>query len=146
MNLLFMSDIYENANFTKYLIIAIIILALIFAIVFLLGLRDLRKSNEPEKVSDEDMKDFSFDIPENVEQIKEDVTFEMPSLTKNLQDFKKSIEEEMQKENKEVAIKTEIKDKSLEENSKPYKILDIDEIEDTSIIPKISNNDKNPRK
>lgn len=137
MNLLFMSEIYENANFTKFLIIAIIVLASIFAIVFLLGLRDLRKSKEPNEVLDEDMKDFSFDIPENAEQIKEDVTFEMPSLTKNLQDFKKSIEEEMQKENNEVAIKTEIKDKSEEEKIKPYKILDIDEIEDTSILPKL---------
>lgn len=137
MNLLFMSEIYENANFTKFLIIAIIVLASIFAIVFLLGLRDLRKSKESNEVLDEDMKDFSFDIPDNAEQIKEDVTFEMPSLTKNLQDFKKSIEEEMQKENNEVAIKTEIKDKSEEEKIKPYKILDIDEIEDTSILPKL---------
>ena len=139
------SQLYDSEHFTRFLIIAIIVLAAIFAIIFLLGLRDLRKSNEPEKNSDDDLKDFSFDIPEDAEQIKEDVTFEMPSLTKNLEDFKKSIEEEIQKENNQVAIKTEIKEKVKEENNKAVRILDIDEIEDTSILPKL-NNDKKANK
>lgn len=136
MILNFISSLYDNANFTKFLIIAIIVLAFVFAIIFLLGLRDLRKSKEPPKVADEDLKDFSFDIPSDAEAIKEDVTFEMPSLTKNLEDFKKSIEEEIQKERIDKAIKTEIKEKVIEE-PKATKILDIDEIEDTSIIPKL---------
>ena len=132
------SQLYDSENFVKFLIIAIIVLATIFAIIFLFGLRDLRKSNEPENNNDDDLKDFSFDIPADAEQIKEDVTFEMPSLTKNLEDFKKSIEEEIQKENNQVAIK----EKNKEEKNKAVRILDIDEIEDTSILPKIKEEKK----
>ena len=135
------SQLYDSENFVKFLIIAIIVLATIFAIIFLFGLRDLRKSNEPDNNND-DLKDFSFDIPADAEQIKEDVTFEMPSLTKNLEDFKKSIEEEIQKEKNQVAIKTEIKEKNKEEKNKAVRILDIDEIEDTSILPKIKEEKK----
>ena len=136
------SQLYDSENFVKFLIIAIIVLAAIFAIIFLFGFRDLRKSNEPDNNNDDDLKDFSFDIPADAEQIKEDVTFEMPSLTKNLEDFKKSIEEEIQKENNQVAIRTEIKEKNKEEKNKAVRILDIDEIEDTSILPKIKEEKK----
>ena len=35
-------------------------------------------------------------------EIKEDVTFEMTSLTENLENFKKSLEEEIEKEDEEI--------------------------------------------
>ena len=87
----------------------------------------------------EDLKDVSFDeTQEEVEKINEDVTFEMPALTKNLEDFKKNIEEEMKEENIVLPETNNTNVKKLDESTRPFKILDIDEIEDTVVVPKIN--------
>ena len=123
MNYLSIIDkIYENKNFTTIFLVAIFALALIFIIVLILGLKDAKKAKNPKKeVKEEDVKDVSFELPTKKEQedIKEDVTFELPVLTDDLENFKKNLEEEIKKD--EVA-------------TRPIKILDIDEIEDTKII------------
>lgn len=114
-------DIYSNKYFTTILIISIIVLIILFVIVLILGIRDskkLEKQQEPKK--EEEVKDITFEpIPEH-EKIKEDVTFEMPSLSKNLEDFKKNLEEEL-----------------LQESKRPFKVVDVNELEDTIVQPVI---------
>ena len=135
MNLLSVIDkIYENKSFTTIFIIAIILLALLFLVVLLLGLKDAKKAKEPKKKDkEEDVKDVTFKKEIEADPISEDVTFELPVLTKNLESFKKNLEEEIKKEN-EVDIKPTV-DAKLNKSNKPIKILDINEIEDTAIVP-----------
>jgi len=125
---------YESAYFRRGLIATAIILVTLFIIVLIIGLHDAKKSKEPKKNIEDELKDISFeDIPQ-MDNIKEDVTFEIPSLTKNLEDFKKSLEEEIEKEemSSHADMVTEINTK--EHESKKNKILDKEQIEDTNII------------
>ncbi len=124
--------IYENSYFQTFLIGAIVLLIFLFIIVLIIGIKDARKAREPKVIIEEDIKDVTFDMPPEMENIKEDVTFEMPVLTKNLEDFKKNLEEEIQKEDEVEIRKTSGLRKNKE--SKPIKILDAHEIEDTAIV------------
>jgi len=127
--------IYENKNFTTIFLVAIFALALIFIIVLILGLKDAKKAKNPKKeIKEEDVKDVSFELPTKKEQedIKEDVTFELPVLTDDLENFKKNLEEEIKKD-EEIKV-TKNNSKELEVATRPIKILDIKEIEDTKII------------
>lgn len=136
MNLLIIlniiNDIYEHELFPKFLTGAIIVLIILFALILIIGLRDAKKAKEPQKVEEEDIKDITFDVINEKDPVKEDVTFEIPVLTKNLEDFKKNLEEEIQKESEIAVIKTTNAEKKEE---KATKILDIKEIEDTAILP-----------
>ena len=136
MNLLtvlnIINDIYEHELFPKFLTGAIIVLIVLFALILIIGLRDAKKAKEPPKVEEEDIKDITFDVINEKDPVKEDVTFEIPVLTKNLEDFKKNLEEEIQKESEIAVIKTTNAEKKEE---KATKILDIKEIEDTAILP-----------
>ncbi len=125
-------EIYENSYFQTCLIGATIILILLFVVVLILGIKDSRKSKEPQNIVEEDVKDVTFEMPADSDNIKEDVTFEMPVLTKNLEDFKKNLEEEIQKEDEAVIRKTS--GTTENKDSKPIKILDAHEIEDTAIV------------
>lgn len=128
--------IYESKYFTISLTIAFICLIVLFIIVLILGKKDEKRRNMPFEETEEDVKDITFTMPENQENIKEDVTFEMPNLTKNLENFKKNLEEEIQNEDIAEVRKTSglVKPKV----QKATKILDIDAIEDTAIVPNIS--------
>ncbi len=128
--------IFENDYFTKILVIAIIILVILFIIVLLLGMKDAKKAKEPKKVKEEDIKDITFEPKTETPPVKEDVTFEMPVLTKNLEEFKKNFEEEIQKE-QEVEVRTTAQS-SLSESTKPVKILDINIIEDTAVLSPVA--------
>ncbi len=141
MNLLsFMDKLYENDHFATILIIAIVVLVILFVIVLILGLKDAAASKKPKKPKEEEVKDITFAKEEESKQIKEDVTFETPVLTKNLEDFKKSFEEEIKKEN-DVEVRTTTHN-SLSEATKPVKILDINVIEDTAVLTPISDEDE----
>lgn len=133
----FIEKLYENSYFTTSLLAATVVLIVLFFIVLILGIRDAKKSKIEPEIENDDIKDVTFDIPSELNNIKEDVTFEMPSLTKNLEDFKKSLEEEMQIENNDIELKPTNDDKALIDSTRPVKILDINEIEDTVIIPKL---------
>lgn len=134
MNLLNIIDnIYENSHFTTALIASVVILVLLFIIVLIIGMRDARKDKSPKRLLEEDIKDVSFDIPPEAEKVKEDVTFEMPVLTKNLENFKKSLEEEIQSEEVKADVRKTNKDEEVEEK-KVVKVLDMDEIKDTRIL------------
>lgn len=134
MNILSIIDkIYENSHFGTLLTISIISLIALFIIVYILGLRDKKKQNQVKKEVEEEVKDITFDIPSELDNIKEDVTFEMPSLTQNLENFKKTLEEEIQKEDMAEVRKTS--GLILPKEKKATKILDLEEIEDTSILP-----------
>lgn len=144
MNLLNIIDnIYENSHFTTALIASVVILVLLFIIVLIIGMRDARKDKSPKRLLEEDIKDVSFDIPPEAEKVKEDVTFEMPVLTKNLENFKKSLEEEIQNEEVKADVRKTNKDEEVEEK-KVVKVLDMDEIKDTSILDLPSKMEKKP--
>lgn len=128
----FISDIYEHELFPKVLTISIVVLMVLFVFVLFLGIIDSKRIKRKNKIKEEDVKDITFEDVKELENIKEDVTFEMPILTKNLEDFKNNLEEEIRKEN-ETAI--ELPATAKKEEQKAVKILDIEEISNTSIIP-----------
>ncbi len=132
--------IYESKYFTTCLTFAFVGLIVLFIIVLIIGRRDTKKRNMSYEEQEEDIKDITFNIPEKQENIKEDVTFEMPVLTKNLENFKKNLEEEIQNEDMAEVRKTSglVKPKV----AKATKILDINAIEDTSILPNVKEDDK----
>lgn len=125
--------LYNHPNFNTILLWLIIISIVIFALILFLGLRDKNKE-ERESLKEEELEDITFSEISEEDKIKEDVTFEMPTLTKNLVDFKKNIEEEIEKyENVDVSLETAEK----EEDSKSIKVLDINDIEDTAILTQL---------
>ena len=96
MMLNIIDQIYSNSHFTTLLIGAICFLVVLFIIVLYMGIRDAKKSKEPVIV-DKEEKDITFDdVPKDNKELEEDVTFEMPTITKNLEDFKKGLEEALQ--------------------------------------------------
>lgn len=134
MNVLSIIDkIYESSRFGTFLTVSIIMLIILFCIVLFLGVKDKKKaSNKKEKI-EEEVNDITFDMPAELENIKEDVTFEMPSLTQNLENFKKNLEEEIQKE--EMAEVRKTSGLILPKEKKTIKVLDLEKIEDTAILP-----------
>lgn len=115
-------DIYSNPYFTTVLVVAIVVLIILFIIVLILGIKDSKKLHEiPEETNEKDIKDITFEPIPDTEKIKEDVTFEMPSLSKNLEDFKKNLEDEL-----------------LKESNRPFKVVGVNELEDTIVQPVIS--------
>jgi len=137
--------IYENSHFSTFLVYAIIGLVVLFILVLILGIRDSKKSKEIKVEKEEDVKDITFSLTEELDNIKEDVTFEMPSLTQNLENFKRSLEAEIQKE--DIAEVRKTSGLILPKVAKQTKILDLEKIEDTSILPLQENtiNQKNTK-
>lgn len=118
--------IYSNSHFTTILVVSIIILIILFGIVLFLGIRDAKGENKKDKNKKEELKDITFGPIDVKEKVNEDVTFEMPSITENLENFKKNLEEELkQDENKDGA----------EPEEGPYKVTEVNEIENTTAIP-----------
>ncbi len=138
MNIMNIIDkIYENKNFTNIFLISIFLLALLFIVILLLGLRDAKKTKNPKKeLKEEEVKDVTFSLPteKEKEEIKEDVTFELPVLTDDLENFKKNLEEEIKKDEEVRVINKVANTKELEVATRPIKILDINEIEDTQAL------------
>ena len=137
--------IYENKYFTNVFLIANFALALLFIVILVIGLKDSKKAKQPKKeLKEEELKDVTFDLPtekEKQEEIKEDVTFELPVLTDDLENFKKDLEEEIEKA-EEIDMIPNKNTKELEVATRPLKILDMKEIEDTtSIDTEIVNNE-----
>ena len=137
------TKLYESSHFTTGLICVISLLVIIFSIILVKGIKDLKKESGESVFTKEPEKDITFEMPEEpivnneFEDIaKEEVTFEAPNLTQNLADFKNVIEEEI-KQDMETPVQPLEKIELVEEDKKPIKILDIDEIEDTSIFPSL---------
>lgn len=125
----FIRRLYTSSNFMKFFIYAFIILVVIFLIILFLGIHDQRKTKR--KLAKEQKKEeITFDnniVLEN--NYLNDVTFEIPSLTQNLKDFKKNIEQ---------AMKEEVQDFEIEkiegkEDKKQTVILDKESIDSTPI-------------
>ena len=138
MNLMdIITTIFEYKYFGTIIISISIFLVLLFIIVLILGLVDAHKKNKkPVEIFKKE--DITFEAPKEELIISEEITLEMPSITKNLEDFKKSIEEEIKQE--EITSNIEVEqsnDKPLLDNSKPIKILNINEIENTQIVETI---------
>ena len=130
--------LYNHPNFNTILLWLIIISIIVFALILFLGLRDKNKE-EREALKEEEPEDITFTEIDEKDKIKEDVTFEMPTLTKNLVDFKKNIEEEIENSDN-VDIAPENNEK-VEEDTKSIKVLDINEIEDTAILNQLFEED-----
>lgn len=144
MNILnIIETIYESKWFPTILLISIIILVVLFIAVILLGMKDAKKDKQPVKEKIQDLKDVTFEKTNEKEIISEDVTFEIPVLTKNLENFKKILEEEIEREEKVNVIK----EMSKEESKKQTKVLDKEEIDNTDVIPLINiDNKEEPKK
>ena len=130
--------LYNHPNFNTILLWLIIISIIVFALILFLGLRDKNKE-EREALKEEEPEDITFTEIDEKDKIKEDVTFEMPTLTKNLVDFKKNIEEEI--ENSDNVDITPENNEKVEEDTKSIKVLDINEIEDTAILNQLFEED-----
>ena len=124
--------IYSNSHFTTILIGAIAFLVVLFIIVLYLGIKDAKKVNNSSKEEKEE-KDITFeDVPQEPKDIAEDVTFEMGTITKNLEDFKKGLEEELQNDTSEIEIvNEEIPKEEQKEEVKEEPEKTEDEIEDS---------------
>ena len=121
-NLLNIIDkIYSSEYFTTALIVAIIILMVLFTLVFVMGMIDNKKEEiKKQKEKEAEQQDITFSEIKEEDKLKEDITFEYPSITKNLE--------------KDSLL-------PLEKSQKPYKVLDVNEIEDTTIIPSLTADD-----
>ena len=127
MNLLNIIDkIYGSSYFTTFLIGAIILLIVLFIIVLIMGIRDSKKINQVVE-EEEEPTDITLKPLDELEkdEIKEDVTFEIPSITANLENFKKNLELELQKNNK---VET------LNNSDKQFKVTQVNELEDTVLL------------
>ena len=132
------TTIFEYKHFDTIIISVSIFLVLLFIIVLILGLLDAHKKKEKPVELFEKEEEITFEAPKEELIINEEITLEMPSITKNLEDFKKSIEEEIKQENITSNIEVEqSNEKPLLDNSKPIKILNINEIENTQIVETI---------
>ncbi len=125
-------DIYGSEYFSTILIAAIVVLVLLFVIVFVIGNIDAKKE-EIKKEKQETEKDITFNEIKEEDKIKEDVTFEFPSISKNLEDFKVSLEAELNDDNEPLL--------PLEKSQKPCKVLSMKDIENTVVIPVITGED-----
>ena len=134
-NLLNIIDkIYSSEYFTTALIVAIIILMVLFTLVFVMGMIDNKKEEiKKQKEKEAEQQDITFSEIKEEDKLKEDITFEYPSITKNLEAFKMSLEQELNQEKDSLL--------PLEKSQKPYKVLDVNEIEDTTIIPSLTADD-----
>lgn len=130
-----MTTIFEYENFATILTATTLGIFLLFIIVLVAGLRDTKKKNEkPVELVKEELEEVTMEELKEDLIIKEEVTLEMPSITKNLEEFKKAIEEEIKHEDEEVKMEIQLsQDKNSLENSKSMKILNINEIENTVI-------------
>lgn len=130
-----MTTIFEYKHFNTIIIAVSLSLIALFIIVLILGIKDSHKKvRKPIQIKKE-FEEITFKEEQEELIINEEITLEMPSITKNLEDFKKSIEEEIKQEQLDSNIQVEqSEDKSLMEDTKPVKILNINEIEDTVII------------
>ena len=132
MNLLTIFDsLYQNHFFTKFLPVAIIFLIVLFSFLFFIGWKDKKKEKKKESLEEENTNKESLYFA-NKKEKKSDVTFEESFLTQNLKNFKKTLEEELQKEDVGgIELNPDGKDlvEILEEKRTP--ILDKEIIEDT---------------
>ena len=88
-------QIYSNSHFTALLIGAIAFLIVLFIVVLYMDVKDAKKAKEPV-VDKKEEKDITFEeLTEEQKEVAEDVTFEMPTISKDLEDFKKGVEEEL---------------------------------------------------
>ena len=105
-----------------------------FALVFIMGMIDNKKEELKKQKELSEEQDITFNEIKEEDKVKqEDITFEYPSITKNLEAFKTSLEKELNKESDNLL--------PLEKSQKPYKVLGVNEIEDTTIIPALSAED-----
>ena len=144
MNLLnIITTMFEYKYFPAIISITIGFLVITFLVVLFTGLKDAKKK-EIKKVEIFEEKDITFEDPKEELIIQEEVTLEMPSLTKNLEDFKKAIEEEIKQENIETNVEIE-EGKQIQENTKPIKTINVNEVEDSIIMETISKKDSNQK-
>ena len=126
--------IYSSEYFTTALVIAIVILMVLFTLVFIMGMIDNKKEELKKlKEIEDEQQDINYSEIKEEDKIKEDITFEYPSITKNLEAFKTSLEQELNQEKDSFL--------PLEKSQKPYRVLNVSELEDTTVIPTMTADD-----
>jgi hypothetical protein len=136
MNILNIIDkVYESKYFTTIIAVATVLLTILFVIVLIMGMVDKRRKLHPRKPKKEEFEKITFEqLQEEDNTIKEDVTFEIPVLTENLENFKKSLEEEMSKD-ETIAFQEQAPDNETPQKiEKSVKIFDINEIEKNELV------------
>lgn len=133
------TTIFEYKYFETIILAVAIFLVVLFLIVLFLGIKDSKKKEKKQKVIKIEPEEITFEESKEELIINEEVTLEMPTITKNLEDFKKTLEEEIKNEYMSSNVEVEkTEDKSLCDSTKPFKILDVNEIEDTVIMETVS--------
>lgn len=136
MNVLNIIDkVYESKYFTTIIAVATILLTILFVIVLIMGMVDKRRKLHPRKPKKEEFEKITFEqLNEEDNTIKEEVTFEIPVLTENLENFKKSLEEEMSKD-ETIDFQEQANDNEAPQKiEKSVKIFDINEIEKNELV------------
>ena len=106
----------------------------LFTLVFVMGMIDNKKEElKKQKELEAEQQDITFSEIKEEDKVKEDITFEYPSITKNLEAFKMSLEQELNQEKDSLLL--------LEKSQKPYKVLNVSEIEDTTVLPSLTAED-----
>ena len=125
------STLFNNDNFIDILTFSIISLTTLFIIILFLAYRDKHKKDKPRTNI---LKELDNKKKVNNNKIKEDITFEMPVVSENLQRYKESIEKSFQNDNDFKEAKPIIQNIKLK-TPKQTKVLDIDKIVETPVEP-----------
>jgi hypothetical protein len=140
MNIMSIIDnIYGSKNFGNIMGISILVLSAVFLLILFLGLHEKNKRLHPKKKKEVLESDITFDenAKVNDDEVKEEITFEKPVISEKLENFKKNMEVKLENIGDDESLNRVIKisrKSSLMENTRKYKILDIDEIEDTQTL------------
>ena len=91
MNLMnIINTIFEYKHFDTIIISISLFLVLLFIIVLIIGLVDAHKKKaKPVEIFEKE--EITFEAPKEELIINEEITLEMPTITKNLEDFKKMV-------------------------------------------------------
>ncbi len=136
MKLLSIFDtLYQSRFFTTFLLVTIILLTVLFGLLFFIGIRDAKKDRKANTSAQEKKSNDPVLLVNNKKEKKEDVTFEESFLTQNLENFKKTLEEEIKKEDKVFELKPDEKDYVEILKEKKVPILDKEAIDDTVMSP-----------
>lgn len=125
------STLFNNDNFIDILTFSIISLTTLFLIILFLAYKDKNKKNKPRTNIIKEL-DNKKKIT-NTNKIKEDITFEMPIISENLQRYKENIEKSLQNDHFQ-ETKPLIQNIKLK-TPKQTKVLDVDKIVETPVEP-----------
>lgn len=130
------NNLYSNDNFVYILTFSFISLLILFFVILFLAYRDKNKKDKADKTNNNTLK-LANNKKKINNKIKEDITFEIPVISENLQQYKESIETSLKNDIFYREAKPLIQNIKIK-SSKNTRVLDIDKIEQTFIEPKFN--------